>query len=238
MKRFLKRFEKLENISVSSGIKECTKISKRFECLEIGDKKIEVAITDKVTEQEKAPSDIVYYILCPYCGKDNIVDARVCESCNHNLQTKLSENYQTVVHLLKKCGVCKAMNLKERANCWVCGRDFFVNRAQEPKLNTNNVITLNIDGKEYKSSDIELPSDVKALMQKIRREGYKKEIIEEWIKLRNEGIDFQERTDQTRLTDNQVCLSESRHRMIEIIVGYIVPPILLVVLLMMARGCI
>ena len=201
MKRFLKRFEKLENFSVSSGIKECTKISKRFERLEIGDKKIEVAITDKVSEQEKAPSDIVYYILCPYCGKDNTVEAQVCESCNHKLQSKLSENYQKAAVLLKKCGVCKAMNLRERTNCWVCGRDFFVNRAQEPKLNTNNVITLNIDGRVYTSSDIDLPSDIKALMQKIRREGYKKELVEDWVNKRNEEKELEKTINERRLAE-------------------------------------
>ncbi len=201
MKRFLKRFEKLENILCSSSIKECTKISKRFERLEIGDKKIEVAITDKVTEQEKAPSEIVYYILCPYCGKENTVEAHVCEFCNHNLQSKLSENYQTIVHLLKKCSVCKAMNLKERTTCWVCGRNFFVNRGQEPALNTDNIITLNIDGKEYNSSDIKLPADVKALMQKIRRDGYKKEVVEDWINKRNEEKDLEKEINKRRLTE-------------------------------------
>lgn len=134
MKRFLKRFEKLENILIGSGIKECVKISKRFDRLEIGDKKIEVAITDKVTEQEKAPSEIVYYILCPYCGKENVVEARVCEFCNHNLQTKLSENYQTIAHLLKKCGVCKAMNLKERLIAGFAERIFLLIEARSRRL--------------------------------------------------------------------------------------------------------
>lgn len=201
MKRFLRRFEKLENISCNSSVTDTIKISKRFDRLEIGDKKIEVAITDKIIQEEQSSREIVYYLLCPYCGNENVSDAKSCVSCSHDLQTKLPENYQRITPLLKKCSICKAMNLKERANCWVCGREFFVNRSQEPNLIADNVITLNIDGKEYKSTDIDLPLDVSVLMKKIRRQGYKKEMVEEWVKKRNEELELQDGIKQRRLTE-------------------------------------
>lgn len=162
------------------------KISRRFERLEIGGNKIEVAITDRVTSSEEAPQDIVYYILCPYCGKDNLANADFCLSCGRQLNSEEITNYQAATHLLVKCKACGGMNLKERQNCWVCGIDLYTKKKKMyvPE-NSGNVISVNMDGKEYKSTDKDLPWDIRILMEKIRNEGYSKEVVDKWVQEKN-----------------------------------------------------
>ena len=116
-KKFLKRFEKLENVPVDTFAKKGIQISRRFERLEIGNKKIEVAITDRVSLQEKAPEALIYWIICPYCGAENTADSAVCVLCKHALRTKLAEEVRSNASLMKKCTVCGAVNHKERNNC-------------------------------------------------------------------------------------------------------------------------
>ena len=82
--------------------------------------------------------------------------------------------------MLKKC-ICGAINMKERKNCWVCGRDFSLWGDSEVAEKPENIITLNIDGKVYKSSDENLPPGIVALMEKIRREGYSEKLINDWM---------------------------------------------------------
>lgn len=243
MKRFLRRFDKLEHKPFNLPNKEGFKKTKRFEYLEIGDKRIEFTIIDNVSlfeenasknepyllcsncgkyfgsaqnscpnckqipekKSEKPPAeDITYYILCPYCGKENETSQELCIHCRHDLKTQLAENYQTVAHLLKKCSSCGSMNLKERVNCWVCGKKISENVFK--KETSENVLTLNIDGHIYSSNDPNLPFEIRVLMEKVRANGYDKKIIEEWIQKRNQEAElkdaFQYRNRSERL--NQI----------------------------------
>jgi ribosomal protein L40E len=206
-RRFLKRFEKLENIPTDGLIMEDIKISKRFERLEIGDKKIEVAITDKIVQEEVAPPEVVYNIICRFCGADNPSNAQACILCRHPLQAQPTEAKVTLGYqaarkrIVKKCMACGATNLEERRICWVCGKAFFGVSKENIALDPGNVITLNIDGKVYKSTDEKLPLDIKILMLRIRNEGYNKEIIDAWIKEMNEKIDARNRDITSNLWD-------------------------------------
>jgi len=197
MDNFLKRFEKLENIPKENLIKEGLTISKRFEYLEIGDRRIEIAIHDKITQDETAPPEIKYFIFCPYCGKENESDAEFCVYCQHSLRTLVAKEYQK--QLLKRC-VCGAVNQRDRKNCWACGRDFSLWGDADVKTTSENVIKLNIDGVIYSSTDKYLPSGIVVLMERIRKEGYKKEIIDEWIKERNMEASQKEKEHSSRLT--------------------------------------
>lgn len=181
-KRFLKRFERLENISKEILIKEGRKISKRFDHLEIGDKKIEIAITDRVAQEEKAPLDIRHSIICPYCGMESDANAENCSFCQHNLKTKLAADYQNKAGSLRECE-CGAVNRRDRAYCWICGK--YLGAQEVAKTDTENIITLNIDGGTYKSNDENLPFDIKILIERIRKNGYSKKLVDEWLKERD-----------------------------------------------------
>jgi ribosomal protein L40E len=180
--KFLKRFEKLENLPADQMVEKGIQISRRFERLEVGDKRIEVAITDRISNAETAPSSVNYWIICPYCGAENTVDADHCVLCKHALKTKLTQAQQEKAHLMKKCSVCGAVNQDARRNCWVCGKSLFDSEVANPEENTTNTIILNIEGKEYRSTDENLPLDIRELMERIRRRGYSKALIDEWAK--------------------------------------------------------
>ena len=203
LKNFLKRFEKLEHAPADGSVKGDLRVSKRFERLEIGDKKIEISIEDKITPQEKAPPEIRYFIFCPYCGIENTPDSEICTSCQHSLRTLIARQYQK--QLLKRC-VCRAVNQQERKNCWACGRDFSLWGDKDAQADSDNVIVLNIDGTVYRSTDRDLPPGIVILMEKIRREGYKKEIIDEWIQERNLQVEKKQQETQQRLTQIQYGL--------------------------------
>jgi len=207
VKKFLRRFLKLENTpeNIASGVQAMS--SRRFECLEIGDKRIEIAITDRqVLSEEKAAENITYYYYCPYCGKYNPADAVTCSSCNHDLGGRLTGEYSKKALLLKKCA-CGTMNQKDRRNCWVCGKDFSLMSGEEVNKESDNVITLNIDGKTYKSTDKNLPWDILILMDKIRQHGYDPKIIDEWVKERNSRAQNSRLDIDTRLSQIRNALS-------------------------------
>ena len=181
----LKRFEKLENIPADTFVKEGIQISRRFERLEIGNKKIEVAITDRISLQEKPPEALIYWIICPYCGAENTAPSNACVLCKHALRTKLAEEVRSNASLMKKCTVCGAVNHKERNNCWVCAKNLFDDATTiASEQTTTNTIILNIDNKEYRSTDQNLPPEIKELIERIRREGYSQRLIDEWVRLR------------------------------------------------------
>jgi len=93
------------------------------------------------------------------------------------------------------------VNLKERKNCWVCGRDFSLWGDEKVKESPENVITLNIDGKVYKSTDKDIPPGIIALMEKIRREGYSEDLVNQWMRDKNDDIDLKRNETETRIQD-------------------------------------
>lgn len=190
LKKFLRRFEKLEKPSALKSVPAEIKISKRFERLEVGNKRIDIVITDKIVEREASVSGgIQYYVICPYCGAENTSDKDSCDLCRRSLKTELSREYQTKKRLLLKCTACATMNESERRHCWVCGKELS-HPGQDLKVDTSNVIVLNMDGKEYKSTDENLPLDIKILIEKIRREGYSKELMDQWLKERHKEAEI------------------------------------------------
>lgn len=205
LKRFLKRFEKLENIPQESLLKSGLKISKRFERLEVGDKIVELTIADTILREESAPDEVEYYVLCPVCGAQNHFKNQACVLCKRSLEVDTLSGKRRELPLLKKCS-CGAVNQKGRRNCWICGKDFFLENQKKPQIDTDNVIILNINGKEYKSTDTDLPLDIRLLMEKIRREGYRKELIDEWIEERNRKLERQQDEQQDRLQQIQLSL--------------------------------
>lgn len=202
MKKFLKRFEKLENKQFGPPVKNGFKVSKRFLRLEVNDRKIELSIQDTVAPEEQAPAGINYFTLCPYCGQENTFKEENCAYCKRALkgQTSYISDYTGQEHLVKRC-ICGAVNLKERKNCWVCGKDFSETAQKEmlPRKDSN-VIVVNIDGILYKSTDENLPDDIRQLMVNIRRKGYSEDLINAWISDRNARIESERRSNEIRMT--------------------------------------
>ena len=159
MKDFLKRFQKLENQPTDWSVKpESMPATKRFEKLEINDRKIEVAISDRAAAHETAPTGTNYIRMCPYCGAENSSSSRECAQCRHAL-SEYYNDYGGQEGQLKKC-VCGALNLKERKFCWVCGRDFSLSGDSQVVPRQENVIVLTIDGQTYRSTDAGLPPGI------------------------------------------------------------------------------
>ena len=218
LRKFLKRFEKLEHSPNDSLYRQDMRISKRFERLEIGERKIEVVITDRIAEVETAPAHVAYSIVCPYCGKENISDAKMCISCQNSLQTLLADNFQKAARSLKKCA-CGAINQGDRRNCWVCGRDFSLVGDKNIAIDSENEITLTIDGKMHKSSDKNLPFEVVMLMERIRKHGYSKELIDDWIKNRRAEEEIRSQSLRERIEEIR---SQLTRRQIQVILSVIV----------------
>jgi hypothetical protein len=202
MKNFLKRFARLENTTLSNNLFPDTELQKstRFAKLEVSDKKIEFTIEDKVAKEETVGQGKEYFFFCPYCGGQNSSSLDVCSYCKRQLKNQYIADYSGNVNQLKKC-VCGAVNLKERKNCWVCGRDFSLWGDDAVKESPENIITLNIDGAVYKSTDQNLPPGIVALMEKIRREGYSEELVNKWVQDKNDEIDLRRNETETRISD-------------------------------------
>jgi ribosomal protein S27AE len=229
----LKRFEKLENIPPDTFVKEGIQISRRFERLEIGNKKIEVAITDRISLQEKPPEALIYWIICPYCGAENTADSGACVLCKHALRTKLAEEVRSNASQMKKCTVCGAVNHKERNNCWVCGKSLFEDGTTiASEQNTTNTIILNIDNKEYRSTDQNLPADVKELIERIRREGYSQRLIDDWVKRKQSQAQAKTGDIERRIGDLQLQI---RGRSTQIIIGVIFAILFIILKIMTSK---
>jgi hypothetical protein len=76
------------------------------------------------------------------------------------------------------CIHCGQPNEAERETCWACHR-FVRVQSSEPGRGRAQ-ISLVIDGKTFRSTDAGLPDDIRALMERIRREGYSRGLLEEW----------------------------------------------------------
>lgn len=222
LRKFIKRFEKLEHTPKDGLCKECIKISKRFERLEIGNRRIEVVITDKISQAEayQAPvnANVAYAVVCPYCGKENLSGVTLCIACQNSLQTPLAENFQKAARSIKKC-TCGAINQGERRNCWVCGRDFSLAGDKNVAIDSANEIILNIDGVEYKSSDRNLPFDIVTLMERIRKYGYSKELVDNWVTRKKEENDLRQQSLRERIEEIR---SQLTARQVQLIIGIVV----------------
>lgn len=184
MKKFLKRFEKLEGTKPYFGREAGNCLTtKRFERLEINERTFEFSLRDTVTTTERQTEGRKkFFIICPYCGRENDSNAPECSYCKQKLQTDFVADYQSRAQQMISCA-CGAVNLKDRRFCWVCGKELAQAGAS---AGTNNVITLTIDGVTYSSADPHLPADVRELVNRIRQEGYSKELVDSWIREKNE----------------------------------------------------
>ncbi|MEW6620981.1 MAG: zinc ribbon domain-containing protein [bacterium] len=177
------RFQKLEHGTITGVFKKAIQKLKRFERLEVNGHKIKI-------ENE----EISNLIFCPKCQRNNPKDRLYCLYCGHVFE-KIAE--KTTADDLKpyqiRCPGCSRICVYTQTNCIYCGFNFRPEqeekrrgREKEPS-SENKVITVNIDGKVYRSTDEIIPSDVKQLMGRIKNEGYSQELIDRWIREKKEA---------------------------------------------------
>lgn len=101
------------------------------------------------------------------------------------------------------CRHCSQPNEPQRETCWACfkklGADAPAQRPAEPDF------TIVLDGKTYKSSDKDLPEDIRELMKRIQEKGYSEDLLVEW---RN-----------WRLTRNEARLAAQHNREVKVFKG-------------------
>jgi ribosomal protein L37E len=182
-----KRFLRLEFSPIIKIFKKQRYSLVRFERLEIDGHKIKIKI---VKEEEKN------HLECPVCGKRMPEpDSLYCFYCGWVSKKQAQETeVQDLQPWEKKCPGCGKICNRSQKNCLYCGWRLarWEEEYEKPSKNkkpspapSNKIITVNIDGKEYCSNEQNLPLDIQELMLKIEKEGYSKEMVDEWVKKRN-----------------------------------------------------
>ncbi|MCM8801181.1 MAG: zinc ribbon domain-containing protein [Candidatus Omnitrophica bacterium] len=185
-----RRFQRLELSSLLSVFKRPKIELKRFEKLEVDGHKIEI----KITEEKRK------YKACPKCQRNNPKDSLYCLYCNYIFEDIAEEVKGVELEPWQiKCPGCGKIRPRTEKYCLYCGwrisplseeetkisPEFLREKTGQRLLSQGEVINLTIDGKTYRSTDKNIPPDIKELMLKIKEEGYSKEMIDEWVKKKN-----------------------------------------------------
>lgn len=79
------------------------------------------------------------------------------------------------------CRHCGKANEKARTTCWGCSKPLGEKAPAAPKGPAQPVdVTLVLDGFTYRSTDKDLPEDVRELMLRINRSGYSEALLAQW----------------------------------------------------------
>lgn len=76
------------------------------------------------------------------------------------------------------CSHCGQANEEVRDYCWACLKT--LKAVQPPTSNTEDVVTIVLNGVTYNSSDPGLPQDVQTLMRWIQKYGYSEKLLKQW----------------------------------------------------------
>lgn len=78
------------------------------------------------------------------------------------------------------CLHCGQPNEKERQTCWACFRYVRVQAKPSTAQSAPEEVVIVLDGMPYRSTDPNLPRDVKVLMDRVRQQGFSPELVAEW----------------------------------------------------------
>lgn len=78
------------------------------------------------------------------------------------------------------CVHCGQANEPQRETCWACYRYVGIKAGARGHQKAQDDITIVLDGLTYRSSDQNLPDDVRELMNRIRKRGFSQELLAEW----------------------------------------------------------
>lgn len=184
MKEKKGRFGKLEYWPIVKNFRR-SEAKKRFERLEIDGHKVAVEVC-------KEPEEEV--IVCPKCERRNPKETAYCLYCEHVFNETVVEQNEKDIDLRPwqmRCHLCKRVIPRKESRCLFCGWvDAEKESVQKEKvksaeefLREGETVILTIDGQTYSSKDTFLPPDVKELMLKIKKEGYSRETIDQWMRV-------------------------------------------------------
>jgi hypothetical protein len=185
------RFRKLELAPLLKVFRRSSSELKRFERLEVDGHKIKIEITHKVEPDAKG------YISCPQCKKRNPASALYCLYCSFIFSQVAQEVPDSGLQPYQmQCPSCLRIGVRTQRSCTYCGQAFAPPEEKEIPTGTDwqdnktvdlresTAVTVTIDGVVYRSTDPDLPVDIRQLMVRIRQEGYTKEMVDAWIKSR------------------------------------------------------
>lgn len=187
MKEKRGRFRKLECAPLLKVFRKRNSELKRFERLEVDGHKLKIEITHKVDPAKG-------FRICPKCNKRNPANSLYCLYCSFIFDSVAQEVPDAKLEPYQKiCPQCQRICVRSQRSCVYCGFVFAPDDDGIPTgsgwndnkvvdLREESVITVNIDGVVYRSTDPGLPNDIRGLMQKIRREGYSKEMVDAWVR--------------------------------------------------------
>jgi hypothetical protein len=202
------RFRKLEIAPLLKVFRKSSSELKRFEHLEVDGHKIKIEIHHKLEPDAKG------FITCPQCSKRNPGNALYCLYCSFIFNQKAQEvpDSGTLEPYQIQCPNCRRIGVRSQHSCLYCGQVFTPLEQQEIPTGSdwqdnigenrkfNAAVTVTIDGVVYHSTDADIPADIRELMERIRREGYTKEMVDEWVKARRaeQEVDLQRAQDELR----------------------------------------
>lgn len=159
---------------------------KRFQRLEVDGHKINIDLDTPVAEGEtQKQAQASYCVTCPQCHRNNPKNSLYCLYCSfvfNSVAEQVPEASELQPYQIK-CGQCGKIGTRNQRNCLYCGYVFDAEGTNA--IESDRVISVNLDGTLYRSDDPGVPMDVRELMNDIRRNGYSKEKIDAWLRNRN-----------------------------------------------------
>lgn len=216
MKEKPRRFECLEHFPTGKIVRKDRICLDRFKHLEVSGHKIKVEVQTP-TKRIKIEG-----IICPLCYRRNPPDADRCLSCGQAFEKRApvetkekrpeeerqktdggtkAESWQV------RCPGCGRLVNRRQANCLYCGwriapiKSGPQSTQSEETYSQTQMVTLDIDGNTYRSTDKHLPPHIRALMVKIAQEGYSQEVVDRWISARNMEMEFEHRRIEDRISN-------------------------------------
>jgi len=208
------RFSRLEFGPIIKIFKKQKGLSKRFLHLEVDGHKIKLEVSEAAVSSD---------IFCPKCGHLNKKDSLYCNFCSHVFEqnAQKTEGKETIESWQKKCPGCGTICNRNKKYCFRCGWRiaYWGEEDENPaQIGGKSVsarykkeIKLTIDGNVYSSNDAYVPAHIRELMDRVDKEGYSKELVENWVKERNLK---QELENESRRETLESDISEAQMRVV------------------------
>ena len=190
------RFRRLECSPVLGWFKKPVMKSSRFQVLEVAGHKVQVKIN------AAAQTKKINFKQCPRCGRRSEATSLYCISCDFAFIDAGQVEGSNLEKWEMRCRGCGRVVNRNQASCYYCGWRFKP-PAEEPAPQDQGEICVTIDNYRYSSRDANLPLQVRELIARIRKEGYSQELIDNWIKERNE------RAEMTQILRKEYALSRA-----------------------------
>ena len=179
--------------------------------------KIELLITQETFLKEAGGNKENQYLACPVCGKEFRDNIQLCPDCNKLL----------VAVNLRKCSKCGTKNSLTRATCWGCGTALDIPSGAVTK-ETLKIFNLKVDGINYNSNDEYLAFDIRALFERLEKEGYSRILLEEWLRKRKQNLQIKKETLKFQINNIKVVSNIKRTHAVLAVISVILTIVALI----------